>query len=234
MNSCNTPAPREKGGPAVPAYTREERRADCLVHVVGLIAAGIAVPALIVLAVFWESEGSVLAAAAIYGASMIAMFAASALYHLLPAPRWKGVLRRLDHAAIYVKIAGTYTPFAVIAAGERAAAILGGVWGAAAVGVALKVLAPGRFEILTLGLYLALGWAVLVIGMPMLEALGTEALILIVTGGLLYTLGVVFHLWDSLPYQNAIWHALVLAASGVFYAAVLVEIARSTGPLMSL
>jgi hemolysin III len=145
----------------------------------------------------------------------------------VPAPEWKARLRRLDHAAIYVKIAGTYTPFAVLFAGAQAAAILTGIWGAALVGAAMKVLAPGRFEWLTLGLYLAMGWAVLVIGGPILEGLSTASVVLVCVGGALYTLGVGFHLWDSLPFQNAIWHALVLAASFVFYAAIVTELVRS-------
>lgn len=199
-------------------------------HVAGVIGALVAVPVMITLAAIWHGDLSTVAAASVYGASLIAMFAASALYHLVTLPRWRSVLRRLDHAAIYVKIAGTYTPFAVLFGGDRAGWILGGIWAAAVIGSAVKVLAPGRFEWLTLGLYLAMGWAVVVIGGPILEGVSTASLALIVTGGGLYTIGVLFHLWDGLPFQNAIWHALVLAATFVFYAAIMTEMALSAMP----
>ena len=212
---------------AFPVYSRGERLSDAVIHVLGLAGALVAAPVMIVLAVVWEGDGPTVAAASIYGASLVAMFAASALYHLVPPSRWKAWLRRCDHAAIYVKIAGTYTPFAVLFAGEGAWAILTGMWAAAVAGAVLKVLAPGRFEWLTLGLYLAMGWAVLVIGGPILAAVSVPTLAMMVGGGVLYTVGVLFHLWDGLPYQNTIWHALVLAASFVFYAAVLTEVARA-------
>ena len=210
-----------------PVYTRAERVVDGAVHVIGLVAAVICAPVLVALAARWHGDVSTVTAAAVYAASLVAMFAASAAYHLVTRARGRWLLRRLDHAAIYVKIAGTYTPFAVLLAGERAPWILAGIWGAAACGVALRLLVPGRFQWTTLGLYLAMGWAVVVVGGPILEAISTPALVLVLTGGGLYTLGVVFHLWDGLPFQNAIWHALVLAASFVFYAAILTEVARS-------
>ena len=214
---------------AFPVYTARERLTDAVIHALGLAGSLIAAPLMVGLAIAWRGDGATVAATSVYAASMLAMFAASALYNLVPAPRWKVWLRRLDHAAIYVKIAGTYTPFAVLFGGEGAPAILFGIWGAAAVGAAMKVFAPGRFEWLTLGLYLVMGWAVVVIGGPILEQVSLATLMMIVAGGVLYTVGVVFHLWDGLPYQNAIWHALVLAASFVFYAAVLTEVARAAG-----
>jgi hemolysin III len=166
------------------------------------------------------------AAASVYGAGLLAMLAFSAAYHLVHQPRAKEILRRLDHAAIYIKIAGTYTPFAVMLAGAQAAAILAGIWSAALAGLALKLTAPRRLEGLAVALYLAMGWAIVVVGGPILERLSTAGLILVLTGGGLYTLGVVFHLWRRLPFQNVVWHALVLAASFVFYAAVVVDMAR--------
>jgi hemolysin III len=155
------------------------------------------------------------------------MFAASAGYHLVRRTDLAEILRRLDHAAIYAKIAGTYTPFTVLLGGDRALPILAGMWSAAGAGMLLKLIAPRRFEIATLALYLAMGWAVVVIGWPIIEALAPHARVLLVTGGLLYTVGVGFHLWDSLPFQNAIWHGFVLVASFVLYAAVLTEILRA-------
>jgi hemolysin III len=212
-------------GPAPPVYTPAERLADAILHLTGVTAALVAVPVLVTLAAVRHGDLPTVTAASVYGLSLMAMFAASAAYHLVSVPRWKEILRRLDHAAIYVKIAGTYTPFAVLLGGEDAPSILVGIWAAALVGLSLKVLAPRRFEWLTLGLYLAMGWAVVVIGEPIVAAISTPSLVLVLAGGVLYTLGVVFHLWDRLPFQNAIWHGHVLAASFVFYAAILIEVA---------
>jgi len=210
-----------------PVYSRAERLVDGILHIAGLIAALVAVPVMIALAAVWYGDASTVAAASVYGASLIAMLACSAAYHLVRRPRAKELLRRFDHAAIYVKIAGTYTPFAVLAAGANAASILAGIWSAAAAGLALKLAAPRRLEGLAIVLYLAMGWAVVAIGGPLIDRISTAALVLIFTGGGLYTLGVVFHLWRRLPFHNAIWHALVLAASFVLYAAVLVEVTRN-------
>ena len=125
------------------------------------------------------------------------------------------------------------TPFMSVYNGcaTGGSALLAGIWAAAAFGMALKLIAPRRFEWAGLILYLAIGWAAVVLGGPMLEGLSTAALVLICTGGGLYTLGVCFHLWRRLPFQNAIWHVLVLTASFVFYAAVLVEIVRRAPPI---
>ena len=207
-----------------PTYTRAERLVDAAMHVTGVTAALVAAPVLIGLAASIHGTGAVLWAAAVYAVTLVAMFAASACYHLLPLSRLRSFWRRLDHAAIYAKIAGTYTPFAVLLGGERAGLILAGMWSAAGAGIVLKMVDPHRLEWLMLGLYLAMGWAVLVIGWPILAALETPALVLLITGGGLYTVGVVFHLWESLPFQNAIWHGFVLVASFVFYAAVVIEI----------
>jgi hemolysin III len=211
---------------APPAYSRAERIADAVLHLTGVTAALVAVPVLIALAAMWHGGAAAIAAVSVYGVGLIAMLAFSAAYHLVPQPSAKEMLRRLDHAAIYVKIAGTYTPFAVLLAGAQAAAILAGIWSAALAGLALKLAAPRRLEGLAVALYLAMGWAILVVGGPILDRISATGLALLLTGGGLYTLGVVFHLWNRLPFQNVIWHALVLAASFVFYAAVLVEVMR--------
>lgn len=210
-----------------PAYTAAERRVDRVLHVTGVAGALLAVPVLIGLAVVWHTGPGTVAAVSVYGACLIAMFVASAGYHLVHHPRFADWLRRLDHAAIYAKIAGTYTPFTVLLGGERGYLVLAGMWSAAGAGIALKLLAPRRLEWLSIGLYLAMGWAVVVVGGPILGALGTPALVLLFVGGGLYTAGVVFHLWDSLPFQNVIWHGAVLAASFVFYAAILIEVLRA-------
>ncbi|MGF1500965.1 MAG: hemolysin III family protein [Paracoccaceae bacterium] len=210
-----------------PVYSRAEALADGAVHVAGVTAALLAVPVMITLAAVWHGDAPTVAAASVYGVSLIAMFLASAGYHLVRPSRAKAVLRRLDHAAIFFKIAGTYTPFAVLLAEEHAWAILGGMWTAAVLGAVFKIVAPDRCEWVHIALYLGMGWAVVLIGEPMLARISAPTLVLIVTGGALYSVGVIFHLWERLPFQNAIWHGFVLVASFVFYAAVLIEVAAA-------
>ncbi len=162
------------------------------------------------------------ASLAIYGVAMLAVFCLSAAYNMARCPTWKLRLRRFDRAAIYVKIAGTYTPFsAVVLGGGLGAGLLGAVWSIAAIGVPLSLFASERLERVAVWLYLAQGWLLVAVFDPLAAALPGESLILLVTGGLLYTVGVVFHLSEKLPYHNAIWHAFVLAASCCMYAAVL-------------
>ena len=152
------------------------------------------------------------------------MFTASASYNLIPIESWKGWLRRLDHSTIYLKIAGAYTPFAAISIGGFVGnALLATVWIVALTGLALKLLFPRRFEVLSIILYLALGWAAVFVAGDVMESLDSVALTLIVIAGGLYSLGVVFHLWEKLPFQNAIWHLMVLSATAVLYAAMAVE-----------
>lgn len=212
-------------------YSPAERLTDAAVHVVGLTGVLMAVPVLITLAAVWRGDPVSVTGAAIYGVSLIAMVLCSALYHMAPLPEWKDVLRRLDHSAIFVKIAGTYTPFALLAGGSGA--LLGGVWTAALAGTALKVVAPDRYRMTALTLYLGMGWCGVLAGQGMIASLSPSGFHLIVAGGLLYTLGVVFFLWEMLPFHNTIWHVLVLVASGLFYAAVMVELA-DTGALQEL
>ncbi|MEM9784762.1 MAG: hemolysin III family protein, partial [Pseudomonadota bacterium] len=199
------------------------------VHLTGLVVGAVAVPVLVMRAAGWHGASGALAAAAIYGASLIAMLGLSAAYNMVHRPGLKAVLRRFDHGAIYVKIAGTYTPFAVLAGGSAKIMVLATIWSAAVAGLVLVIATPRGHYWMALALYLAMGWAALVIGGPMLAAMSTTGVLLIVIGGLLYTVGVIFHLWDRLPYQNAIWHAHVLVASMVFYAAVVLEMGLGAG-----
>jgi hemolysin III len=211
-----------------PLYTRGERVADGVVHLLGLTASLIAASLLIGLTAA-DGDAARIASASAYGAAMVAVFAFSASYNMLSRPGlMKEVLRRCDHAAIYFKIAGTYTPFAAVslagAAGGVGRSLLIGVWTAALAGAALKIAAPRRFEALSIALYLGLGWSILAVLGPVMEHVSQPALILLLAGGVLYSAGVAFHLWRSLPYQNAIWHGFVLAASACHFAAVAIEL----------
>jgi hemolysin III len=205
-------------------YTRGETIADAAVHAAGVAFALIAGPILVIRATTAGDRVTV-AAVAVYAATMLAMFAFSAVYNLAPTPRWREALRRLDHGAIYLKIAGTYTPFAAVSLAKGAGtALLLGVWTVAAIGFAVKIAAPRRFEAASVALYLALGWAIIWVAGEAVETLSGATLGLLATGGALYTIGVAFHLWDRLPFQNAIWHLHVLIASVCMYAAIAVEL----------
>lgn len=206
-----------------PRYHRAEIAADAVIHALGVGFALIGGPILIGL-VAAEGEAWAIAAISIYVATLIAMFTASAGYNLIPIPSWKDWLRRLDHSTIYLKIAGAYTPFAAISIGGFVGkALLATVWGVALIGLALKLLYPRRFEILSIILYLALGWAAVFVAGDVARSVDGAALTLVVIAGGLYSLGVVFHLWEKLPFQNAIWHLMVLSATAVLYAAMAVE-----------
>jgi hemolysin III len=217
---------RVPGTASLPRYSRAERLADAALHVIGVISALIAVPVMVTLAALWYGDASTVGAALIYGFSLIAMLSCSACYHMAQQGRAKQILRRLDHAMIYVKIASTYTLLAVLLAGDAAPSILAGIWGAALVGVAFKMVSARRWEGLTLTLYLAMGWAVVVIGGPILNGVSNATFLLIASGGGLYTSGVVFLYWERLRFHNAIWHAFVLIASFLIYAAILLEVMR--------
>jgi hemolysin III len=156
----------------------------------------------------------------VYGAATVAMFGFSAAYNLIPMRAWKDPLRRCDQAAIFVKIAATYTPFAVTKmGGPWGVSLLTLVWSVALLGAGAKLLGT-QWEKLSLALYLSLGWSGLLFIQPLFEAIPSDALMLLGLGGATYTVGVLFHVWERLPYQNAIWHFFVLTGTCLHFAAV--------------
>lgn len=209
---------------AIRRYSRAERLSDGFVHMAGVLGALIAVPVLVAFAAGMQADRATVTSVAIYGLTLFAMLTFSALYNIYDRSAWSGVLQRLDHAGIYFKIAGTYTPFTVMAGGQ-AAWLLPTVWAAALAGATLKLVNPSRFRWAALALYLAMGWVGVFAGDPFLAGLGPAVLSLMLVGGALYTVGVVFYVSERLPFHNTIWHVFVLGASGVFYAAVLVKLA---------
>lgn len=208
-----------------PRYTTRERVADGCIHVLGVTASLVALIALLIIAV--KSQATVwVVALLVYGLALVAMFSCSAGYHLVIHPKIKEIFRRLDHAAIFFMIAGTYTPFILLKMNDPwGLTLLAVVWTIAAIGIAIKLFKPYFLQGLTLALYLVQGWAVLAAWQPIMSALPGVVLTLLTIGGVLYTIGVVFHLWDRLPYQNAIWHGFVLTAASVHFAAVMVIVA---------
>ncbi len=206
---------------AFPQYTLGERVADGTIHVISVAASLVALIALLVIGIHTQMVSWVLALA-IYGVALVATFSFSAGYHLVGRPKLKEILRRFDHAAIFLMIAGTYTPFVLIKMNNAwGLGLLAVVWTMAAIGIAIKLFLPRFLDGLSTALYLVQGWAVLAAWEPLRSALPGGVLTLLMVGGVLYTIGVVFHLWNRLPYQNAIWHGFVLTAASCHYAAVI-------------
>jgi hemolysin III len=201
-------------------YDRVELIADGVVHAVGILLGVIAATVLVVLTAVYATALSIVAVS-IYVAGLLSMLVLSATYNLWPVSRTKWVLRRFDHSAIYMLIAATYTPFILeMKDSVFALALLIGVWCVAAFGIALKLVWPGRFDRLATGLYLALGWS----GIMLYNSIGplpTLALWFVLAGGALYSLGVIFHSWRRLRFQNVIWHCFVLLGAACHYTAVM-------------
>lgn len=200
-------------------YSRAEVLADGFIHTVG-ICASITAAALMLCFALPALNGVSVTALGIYSITLIAMFSCSAAYNLIPHRPWKPFLRRIDQAAIFLKIAGTYTPMVILIGSIYSYGVLAVVWAVALGGAVAKLIMPPQRDRYTVPLYLALGWASIVLIMPMVETLPALASWLVLAGGLLYSAGVFFHLWDDLKYQNAIWHGFVLAAAVCHFAAV--------------
>jgi len=202
-------------------YDRAELIADGIVHGVGVCFGVIAATVLVVLTAVYATAFEV-AVVSVYVAGLLAMLVLSASYNLWPISRTKWVLRRFDHSAIYVLIAATYTPFIMeLKDSIFAIALVIGVWCVAIVGVVLKLVLPGRYDRLAVGLYLAMGWSGIMLYDAVVAALPNMALWFVIAGGVLYSLGVIFHAWQRLRFQNVIWHSFVLLGAACHYTAVL-------------
>ena len=198
-----------------------EETAHAITHGVGLL---LSIAALVILVVFASLRGDAwhVVSVSIYGTTLILLYAASTAYHALPSSRAKAVLLLLDHAAIYLLIAGTYTPFTLVnLRGGWGWSLFGVVWGLAALGVVFETVATQRWRVLSLVLYLGLGWIVAIAVKPVLNAVETGGVILIALGGLAYTGGIVFYRWRELPYNHAVWHVFVMVGSACHFFAIL-------------
>ena len=204
------------------AQSREEEIANSLSHGFGLIAAVVATPFLIVHAI-GRGDAWFIVGASIFAATMVLLYLASTLYHALPIGRAKRVFRVIEHSAIFLLIAGTYTPFTLgVLRGTWGWTLLGLVWGIALAGVTLKALNRLTHPILTTSLYLLMGWLIVIAAHPLSDRVPTSGLLWLVAGGLAYTLGVVFFAFDSrLRYGHFIWHLFVLTGTACHYFAVL-------------
>ncbi|MGE4489563.1 MAG: hemolysin III family protein [Kiritimatiellales bacterium] len=193
--------------------TPAEHLANAITHGVGL---GLSIACLVLLVVFaslrkgaWE-----IVSCSVYGAMLVAMYLASTLYHSIHSPKVRYVLNILDHAAIYLLIAGTYTPYLLVPLrGGLGWSLFGIIWGLAIVGIVFQALFISRFKILSTLTYLAMGWMVVATIAPLLKVLPLMAILWLAIGGICYTLGVIFYVWQRLKFAHAIWHLFVLAGS---------------------
>jgi hemolysin III len=202
-------------------YTLREEIANAVTHGFGIV---LAIAALVTMATVAARNGDSwhVASCSIFGATLVLLYTASTLYHSIQAERLRPLLRALDHSAIFLLIAGTYTPFTLVTLrGPWGWSLFAVVWSIGITGIILRLVLRERLHWLFVSLYLAMGWIVVVAIQPLLERLETGGLVLLAAGGIAYTGGIVFYLWDRLPYNHAIWHGFCLLGSALHVGAVL-------------
>lgn len=204
-----------------PFYTIQEEIANSVTHGIGT---GMAVVGLVVLIVLTAVYGDTrqIVSVSVYGGSLIILYLASTLYHSIQHPKTKKVLRIFDHASVYILIAGTYTPFLILGIrGVLGWSLLAIVWALALIGITWKIFFIGRLEVIATAAYVLMGWMCMLMIKEMLTKLPPVALALLLAGGIIYTIGVIFYAWEKLPYNHAIWHLFVLGGSICHYFAIM-------------
>ncbi len=204
-----------------PRYSLGEEIASSIIHGVGIL---LSLAALIIMVVFASRYGTAwhVAGAAVFGCGLILAYTSSTLYHSFQKARIKAVFRVLDHVSIFILIAATYTPLTLVnLRGPWGWSIFGVVWGLALFGIVVECSSLRRFRIASVLLYLGMGWTIIVALKPLLAMVQAGGLILLLVGGLFYTIGCLFYVWHRLPYNHAIWHLFVLAGSASHFFAVL-------------
>lgn len=202
-------------------YTKGEEIANAITHGVGTL---LAISALVLLIVFSAKYSDTwhVVSYTVYGICLVLLYLFSTLYHSIPNERAKRVLRIFDHASIYMLIAGTYTPFALtILRNNGGWIIFAVVWGASVIGITIKVFFTGKFEIISTIMYVIMGWMIVFYLKTMIKYLPVTGLVLLVVGGVIYTLGSVLFLFDKIPYNHAIWHLFVLGGSTCHFLCIL-------------
>ena len=197
----------------VERYSKGEEITNAILHGIG---AGLAIAALVILIVFASSrgDGRYVVSYTIYGSTLVMLYMASTLYHSFPSGKTKDLFEIFDHSAIYLLIAGSYTPLALAALkGTLGWTMFGIVWGLSVIGIIFKVFWVKKFVILSTILYIAMGWLIIIAIKPLMNVLNTTSLVFLVAGGVLYTAGTVFYVWRGMKYHHAIWHLFVLGGS---------------------
>jgi len=201
-------------------YTRGEEIANSLTHGLGLLLSIAGLSVLVTFAAM-RSDAWTVVGCSVFGATLVVLYTTSTLYHSLTSPRAKQLLRVLDHGAIFLLIAGTYTPFTLVnLRGPWGWSLFGVVWGLAVTGVILKLFFTGRFRLVSTLIYLFMGWIVLIAVKPLFGTLPRAGFVFLFTGGAAYSAGTLFYLWKRLPYHHAVWHLFVLAGSVCHFFAV--------------
>lgn len=210
-------------------YSLGEELAHAITHGLGAVLSIVGLCVLVTKAALYGETIHIIACA-IFGATMVMMYTASTLYHSIPLPRAKHVLRVIDHSLIFFLIAGTYTPFTLVTLkGPWGWSLFAFTWGLTAIGVCLKIFTTGKYEKASLAVYLLMGWCAVVAIKPLLSALEPGGLILMAAGGLVYSGGVAFYSWESLRYNHAIWHVFVLGGTVLHFFAVLLYVIPGPG-----
>ena len=203
------------------AYSTAELVVDAVVHILGLVGAVAAGSILLALALM-QTAPEAFPALLVYVATLVAVLGVSLAFNLWPNTPVKNYLARFDQAAIFLFIAGSYTPFLAALGGTPAGVVMMSlVWGASLVGVALKLIVPERFGRVAIALYLAIGWSGVLVFQALGQALPASTLWLLLAGGVTYSAGIIFHLWEKLKFQNALWHVFVVAGASLHLWAVI-------------
>jgi hemolysin III len=198
-----------------------EELANSITHGAGFAASIVALVFLIIVASGTQDAGKIITGT-VYGSSLILLYAASTLYHSFQSPKAKHYLKIFDHAAIYILIAGSYTPFTLYAIkGTWGILMLISIWTIAISGVVFKLFFVNRFKYFSTALYLSMGWLALLAIQPLFQNLPFGGLFLLIGGGVFYSVGVIFYLWEKLPFSHAIWHLFVMAGSASHFFAIL-------------
>jgi hemolysin III len=210
------------------SYLTLDELANTLTHGIGLL---LSIAGFVVLLVFAILHGTArhVIACSIYGTTLICLYAASTLYHAEFSPRVKRALKIFDHSAIYLLIAGTYTPFLLLnLRGAWGWSLFGVIWGLAFAGIIFKFWFVDHFPFLSTAIYLAMGWLVIIAAKPILAHVRGATLLWLLAGGLLYSSGVIFYAWKRLPYNHAVWHLFVMAGSACHYVAIFYSVLPRT------
>lgn len=205
----------------IATYTFKEEVANSLTHGVGILFGIVAIPIMIAFATLQNNVPAIVGGG-IYGFCFLMLFTSSTLYHSIPHLEVKRILKILDHISIYFFIAGTYTPMVLLLAlNSQGITILSVLWSLTALGIIFKILFVSRFKVLSLIIYLAMGWIVLVAPNIFFAEMPTPSLVLMFVGGGVYSIGVAFYVWKKLPYSHAVWHICVLGGSVCHYVGIL-------------